>query len=124
MAGLLYFPRLMVYHADPKNSEQMNKTFQIMEYKLLFYIATPAMLLALITGSWLAIKLGFPQVDIWLHYKILFSLVLVFFHHYLFFCRKKMLQNPQWKTQKFFRILNEAPTILMIIIVFLVIIKP
>lgn len=123
MAALLYIPRLFVYHSMSNISTETHKIFQIMERKLIFYIANPAMLFAIVTGFTLAIMMGFPHIDMWLHLKLLFVFLMIFYHHYLFYCRKKLITNPQWRTTKFFRILNEIPTILMIIIVYLVIDK-
>lgn len=124
MAALLYIPRLFVYHSMPTTGTASQKIFQIMEKKLIFYIANPAMIFAVITGLTLAIMLGFPQFGMWLHLKLLFVFLMIFYHHYLYYCRRKLIANPQWKTPTFFRILNEIPTILMIFIVFLVVIRP
>lgn len=124
MAAMLYIPRLFVYHSMPETDPESHKIFQIMEKKLIFYIANPAMIFAVITGLTLAIMLGFPQVDMWLHLKLLFVFLMIFYHHYLYYCRRKLITNPHWRTPKFFRILNEIPTLLMICIVFLVVVRP
>lgn len=122
MAALLYLPRLFVYHTEKNTTLPTQQIFQVMERKLLFYIATPAMLVTLITGLTLAFMFGF--VEGWLHAKILLVLLLIAYHHYLYFCRRKLINNPHWKSSRFFRILNEVPTILMILIVLLVVVRP
>ena len=124
MAALLYIPRLFVYHAKKSNTSEINKTFQQMEKRLLLYIATPAMVFAVAAGSVLATYIGWFKVGLWFHLKFLFVIIMLIFHHYLYYCRKKLIKNPQWKSEKFFRIMNEIPAILVILIVIMVVVRP
>jgi putative membrane protein len=122
LAGLLYLPRIFVYHSQVEVGSQADKIFQIMEKKLLRYIMTPAMILTLIFGFYLASEIGFEFF--WLHIKITLVFCLIFFHHALS-CWRIAFENGKNKhSEKFYRIINEVPTVLMIIIVSLVILKP
>lgn len=123
MAGLLYLPRLFVYHSDnliKKNDDTIN-TFKIMEYKLYRFIMNPAVALVWITGLTLFYYNG---LQLWLMLKILFVFLMTLFHIYLGQCLKKFANDENNHSSRFFRIINEAPTILMIVIVFLVVFKP
>jgi protoporphyrinogen IX oxidase len=122
MAGLLYLPRIFVYHSEVKNGSETDKIFQLMEYKLLKYIMNPAMILTFIFGIYLSVILGFGEA--WLHIKITLVLILAGFHGFLAICRKKFALGINQHSQKFYRIINEVPTLLMIAIISLVIIKP
>jgi putative membrane protein len=123
LASLLYLPRIFVYHCIVAFNSESCKIFQEMEKKLYRYIATPAMILSLIFGFYLAIQIGF-EGSAWLHAKILLVFLLIGFHFYLNIFRKKFASGKNNKSHKFFRIINEVPTILMIIIIALVVLKP
>lgn len=121
-AGLFYLPRLFIYHCKATKNGEMDKNFIIMERKLLRIIMNPAMIVTLVTGIYLAYELGFNQG--WLHAKLTFVLFLVFYHHLLGRYRKNFMNSKNTKSEKFYRIINEVPTILLIAIVALVILKP
>ena len=122
MIGLLYLPRLFVYHAKTKFGDEVDKTLQIMEKKLLRIIMNPAMIFSFIFGFWLIYLVGFEGG--WLHLKLVLILILAGFHGFLAKCRKGFEFGKNRHGEKFYRIINEVPALLMIIIIFLVIIKP
>jgi len=123
MAAILYLPRLFVYHvAAPVGSEQ-SETFKVMERRLLKAIMTPAMISSWIFGLWAAGQIGaFSQG--WFHAKLLLVVLMSGAHGYLAVCVKKFARDENTKSAKFYRILNEVPTLLMIAVVILVIVKP
>lgn len=121
-AGLLYLPRIFVYHTQVATGSESDKIFQTMERRLLRYIMNPAMILVLIFGFYLAWQIGFEFV--WLHIKLTLVAILVFYHHLLSRWRKDFEKGQNKHSQKFYRIINEVPTVAMIIIVSLVILKP
>ncbi|MFT5703721.1 MAG: putative membrane protein [Rickettsiales bacterium] len=123
MAGLLYLPRIFVYHTKAKIGSELDTTLQVMERKLLRFIMNPAMILSFIFGFWLIHFIGFSSGG-WLHAKILLVLILAGFHGFLSKCRKNFASGNNKKSDKFYRIANEVPTLLMIAIVLLVVIKP
>ena len=126
MAGMLYLPRLFVYHAMQDHGSVSDKLLQTMERKLLRIIINPGFIITIITG----LMLSYPTLknnsggNYWLHCKILLVILMGGVHGMLSSYRKKFLISTTFKTAKYFRILNEAPTILMIFIVILVILKP
>jgi len=122
MSGLLYLPRIYVYHADAKKGSDMDKTFQIMERKLLRFIMNPAMIVAFICGAYLASYYGFDGG--WLHAKLSLVLLMAGFHGFLASCRKKFEKGINKRSAKFYRLINEIPAVLMILIVTLVVLKP
>ncbi|MBL6665248.1 MAG: protoporphyrinogen oxidase HemJ [Rickettsiales bacterium] len=122
MAGLLYLPRIFVYHCDVKTGSETDKVFQIMEKKLLRFIMNPAMILTFCSGLYLAYQIGFDLT--WIHVKLTLVLLLAGFHGFLAKCRKKFENGTNDKSGKFYRIANEVPTVLMIAIVAIVILKP
>ena len=122
LAGLLYLPRIFVYHSQVSVGSETDKIFQIMEKKLLCFIMTPAMILVFIFGFYLASQIGFEFI--WLHIKITLVLCLAGYHGFLSRCRKNFEKGENKHSQKFFRIINEVPTLLMIAIVVLVVLKP
>lgn len=124
MAGLFYLPRLFVYHSEVQTGSNEDKIFQVMERKLLRIIMNPAMILTLVFGLWLASIYGFKNLGIWFHIKMLLVMVLVYFHHFLSRRRKDFEQGKNKYSIKFYRIINEIPTVLMVCIVILVIVKP
>ena len=125
MAGLLYLPRIFVYHVENINDRNSKKIFQLMEKKLYFYIMTPAMILSWIFGLILVSIIGFDILSVlWIQLKLLLVVLLTFYHFYLGQCLKNFIFEKNNKTSKFFRIINEIPTILLIFTVFIVIFKP
>lgn len=122
LAGLLYLPRIFVYHADSKIGSETDKIFQVMELKLIRFIMLPAMIATFIFGFYMVSQIGFEFL--WLHIKITFVLLLAAYHGFLSKCRKKFANGENKHSAKFYRIANEVPTILMIAIVTLVILKP
>ena len=123
MAGMLYLPRLFVYHADAEIGSDKSETFKVMERRLLRAIINPAMLVAWILGLWLAWE-GFGFSGGWLHGKIAAVLVLSGVHGYLSGAARKFAQDANTKPARHWRIVNEVPTVLMIVIVILVVVKP
>jgi putative membrane protein len=122
LAGLLYLPRIFIYHCQAKHGSELDQTFQIMEQKLLKFIITPAMIAVFILGFSMVYYIGFDFT--WLHIKLTLVLFLAAFHGFLAKCRKDFTNGKNKYTQKFYRLINEIPTILMILIVFIVILKP
>ena len=125
MAGLLYLPRIFVYHVENLNDQNSSSIFKTMERKLFFYIMMPAMILSWIFGLILILTIGIDIFfTLWVKLKLLFVILLTIYHFYLFKLLKNFNLNRNTKSSKFFRILNEVPTILLILIVFIVIFKP
>jgi len=125
MAGLLYLPRIFVYHVENLNDQNSSSIFKTMERKLFFYIMMPAMILSWIFGLILILILGIDVFfTLWAKLKLLFVILLTTYHFYLSKLLKDFNLNRNTKSSKFFRILNEVPTILLILIVFIVIFKP
>jgi protoporphyrinogen IX oxidase len=125
MAGLLYLPRIYVYHCQTTFGSEAHEKFVQMEYRLLKYIMNPAMIISWILGIGLIHSLGHEvATQFWLQLKLFLVLLMSGFHGYLGTCRKKFESNTNTKSEKFYRIINEVPTVLMIIIVFLVVFKP
>ena len=125
MAGLLYLPRIFVYHVENINDDNSKKIFKIMEKKLFFFIMMPAMILSWIFGLILIFIIGSDILStLWTQIKLLLILLLTFYHFYLGQCLKNLAFEQNNKTSKFFRIINEIPTILLILIVFIVVFKP
>ncbi len=122
-AVLFYLPRLFVYHAENADNEGFVKVVKVMEMKIYKYIGVPAMWATLLSGTYLAIELGF-SANAWLHAKILFVVILVAYFFSLGYFREKFLNDECIKSGKFFRAYNEVPTILLLVIVAMVIIKP
>jgi len=125
MAGLLYLPRIFVYHVENLKDHNVSSIFETMERKLFFYIMMPAMILAWVLGLILIFILGFEILStFWIKLKLLFVFLLTFYHFYLSHCLNNLRLGKNTKTSKFFRIINEVPTILLILIVFVVVFKP
>ena len=125
MAGLLYLPRIFVYHVENKNDQNISNVFKVMERKLYFYIMMPAMVLSWIFGLLLISSIGFDQLaNKWLEIKLILVLILTIYHLFLGMCLKKFSIDKNTYSSKFYRIFNEVPTILLILIVFIVIFKP
>ena len=124
MVGLLYLPRIFVYHAEAKNDEVKN-TFKVMERRLFVYIMNPAMILSWLFGLILIHSIGIQSFsEFWLIAKIVLVILLTFYHFFLFNCLNNFSLDRNERSSKFFRVINEVPTVLLIVIVFLVIFKP
>ena len=125
MAGLLYLPRIFVYHAENSDDRKISDVFKIMEKKLYFYIMTPAMTLSWIFGLLLIHSIGFQQLgQTWMVLKIIFVIFLTLYHFYLGKTLNQFKFDQNTHSHKFYRLINEIPTILLILIVFVVIFKP
>ena len=128
MAGLLYLPRIFVYHSEGisnKKSEDLISTFKIMERRLFIYIMNPAMILSWIFGVLLIHTIGIDNVgSFWFQLKLIFVIILTIYHFFLFQCLRKFAENNNSFSAKFYRIINEIPTILLIGIILVVVFKP
>ena len=125
MAGLLYLPRIFVYHTENINQKETSKIFKVMERRLFNYIMMPAMILTWIFGILLIGNLGVHVLyELWVILKGILVLLLTHYHFYLGKCVRLFAADQNTKSSKFFRIINEAPTILLILIVFIVVFKP
>jgi putative membrane protein len=123
MAGMLYLPRLFVYHADAPRGSRESETFKVMERRLLRAIINPAMIVTWVLGLWLAWE-GFGFSGGWLHAKIALVLVMSGVHGYLSRAVRLFAEDGNEKPSRHWRIVNEIPTLLMIAIVILVVVKP
>jgi protoporphyrinogen IX oxidase len=123
MAALLYLPRLMVYHVEADPGSKQSETFKVMERRLLRFIGTPAMVIAWATGLWMAYEAGAFR-DGWLHGKLLLVLALSAVHGINAKWIKDFAADRNVRSGRFYRFANEVPTVLMIGIVILVIVKP
>ena len=125
MAGLLYLPRIFVYHVENLEKKETTKIFEVMEKRLYFYIMRPAMILSWLFGIILIYINGIDIFSqLWMHIKLGLVVVLTIYHEYLGICLKSLKLKTNTKTSKFFRIINEVPTIILIFIIFIVIFKP
>ena len=125
MAGLLYLPRIFVYHVENFKKKETTDIFEIMEKRLYIYIMRPAMILSWLFGI---ILIYISGIDIfsqfWMHIKLGLVVLLTIYHEYLGICLKSLKLKTNTKTSRFFRIINEVPTIILIFIIFIVIFKP
>jgi len=128
MAGLLYLPRIFVYHSEAiKNnkSEDLMSIFKIMERRLFIYIMNPAMIVSWILGVLLIHSIGIDNLSFfWLQLKLVFVTILTIYHFFLFQCLRKFAENNNSYSSRFYRIINEIPTILLIGIIIVVVFKP
>jgi len=128
MAGLLYLPRIFVYHSEAitnNKSEDVMFTFKIMERRLFIYIMNPAMVASWIFGSLLIYTTSIDNLSsLWLQLKLLFVVILTIYHFFLFNCLRKFAENNNAYSTKFYRIINELPTVLLILIIFVIVYKP
>ena len=125
MAGLLYLPRIFVYHVENSEKKETIEIFEVMEKRLYFYIMRPAMILSWLFGILLIYINGIDIFSqLWMHIKLGLVVILTIYHEYLGICLKSLKLKTNTKTSKFFRIINEVPTILLIFIIFIVIFKP
>jgi putative membrane protein len=123
MAGMLYLPRLFVYHAEAEAGSVQSETFKVMERRLLKAIMNPAMIVTWIFGLWLAIQGGWFASG-WLHAKLALVIAMSGLHGYLAATTRRFAADRNTKSARFYRVLNEVPTLVMIGIVILVVVKP
>jgi putative membrane protein len=123
MAGMLYLPRLFVYHAEAPTGSPQSETFKVMERRLLKAIMTPAMIATWIFGLWLAVEGGWFRSG-WLHGKLALVIALSGLHGYLAATIRRFANDANTRNPRFYRVLNEVPTVIMIGIVILVVVKP
>jgi putative membrane protein len=125
MAVLFYLPRLFIYHREHSDNLAFGEVVQIQEYKLYTYIGVPAMWATIISGAvMLYLNPGIFQSGSWMYVKLFFLLFLIAYSFSLESIRKILIDNPEYKSGKYFRFYNEVPTLLMIVIVIMVVIKP
>ena len=128
IAGLLYLPRIFVYHSEAvenNKSEDLMSTFKVMERRLFIYIMNPAMIASWIFGVLLIHTIGINNLDsLWLQLKLLFVILLTIYHFFLFNCLRKFTGNSNSYSPRFYRIINEIPTVLSIGIIFIIVFKP
>ena len=125
MAGLLYLPRIFVYHSQNSSKIIISEVFKVMEKKLFYFIMTPAMILSWLFGLLLIHEVGFQQLgQTWMILKIVLVSFLTLYHFYLGRILDQFRLDLNKHTHKFFRLINEIPTILLILIIFVVIFKP
>ena len=125
MAGLLYLPRIFVYHVENKEKKDATDVFEVMEKKLFLYIMRPAMIFTWIFGLILIYINGIEIFSqLWMQIKIVLVVLLSAYNDYLGKCLTSLKNNTNTRSSKFFRIINEIPTIILIFIIFIVIFKP
>ena len=125
MAGLLYLPRIFVYHSQNSSKPIMTEVFKVMEKKLFFYIMTPAMILSWLFGLLLIHQIGLDQLgQKWMILKLIFVVILTLYHFYLGRILGQFKLDLNKHSHKFYRLINEIPTLLLILIIFIVIFKP
>ena len=125
MAGLLYLPRIFVYHVENKDKKEATDIFELMEKKLFFYIMRPAMIFTWIFGLILIYLNGIEVFSqLWMQLKIVLVIMLSAYNDYLGKCLLSLKNNSNIRSARFFRIINEIPTVMLIFIVFLVVLKP
>ena len=125
LAGLLYLPRIFVYHVENKEKKEATNIFEVMERRLFFYIMRPAMIFTWIFGLILIYLNGIEIFSqLWMQIKIVLVILLSAYNDYLGRCLNALKNSTNTKSAKFFRIINEIPTVMLIIIVFLAIFKP
>ena len=125
MAGLLYLPRLYVYHCKAEKGSAQSETFKVMERKLLRQIMNPAMVVSLGLGLWLLFMPGvIDWSDIWVYLKLALVVLMLVNHHLMARFRRDFAEDRNRRSEKFYRVFNEAPTLAMIAIVIFVVVKP
>ena len=125
MAGLLYLPRIFVYHVENYEKKEITDVFEVMEKRLYNYIMRPAMLLSWLFGIILVYLNGLDVLNnLWMQIKLILVIILSGYHEYLGKCIISLKNKTNTKTARFYRYINEVPTILLILIIFIVIIKP
>lgn len=123
MAGLLYLPRLFVYHCEVAPGSETSEKFKVMERRLLKAIMTPAMVVSWVAGLWMVVSGGLFQ-DAWFHVKLSLVVLMTIAHYMMTRWKNDFAADRNTRPQRFFRVANEMPTLLMIFIVILVIVKP
>jgi len=125
MVGLLYLPRIFVYHAEKNIEKNISETFKIMERRLMYFIMTPAMILSWVIGVALILINEISIIlSLWVQIKLFLVVLLTIYHLFLGYFLKKFALDENEKSAKFFRIINEIPTVLLILIIFIIIYKP
>ena len=125
MAMLFYLPRLFIYHRENADTKAFTEIVQVQEYKLFAYIGAPAMWATILSGmTMLYLNSGIFSSGGWMHAKLLLLAFLIAYHFSLNRIRKILIENPYYKSSKYFRLYNEVPTLLMIFIVIMVVVKP
>tara|TARA_E500000178_G_C16454433_1_gene501590 strand:- start:85 stop:465 length:381 start_codon:yes stop_codon:yes gene_type:complete len=125
MAGLLYLPRIFVYHSQNSSKPIMTEVFKVMEKKLFFYIMSPAMILSWLFGLLLIHEIGLDQLgQKWMILKLIFVVILTFYHFYLGRILGQFKLDLNKHSHKYYRLINEIPTLLLVFIIFVVIFKP
>ncbi len=128
MAGLLYLPRIFVYHGEAvtKNkSEDLMSAFKVMEKRLFIYIMNPAMIASWVFGGLMIHAIGIDNLSFfWLQLKLIFVVALTIYHFFLFNCLRKFAENKNAYSAKFYRAINEIPTVLLILNIFVIVYKP
>ena len=125
MAGLPYLPRIFVYHSETKDNEKQSETFKLMEKRLYFFIMNPAMILSWVFGILLIHSQGLTSLSfLWMKAKIGLAIILTAYHFYLGSCLRTFSDDRNTSSSRYFRIINEIPTILLILIIFFAILKP
>ena len=128
MAGLLYLPRIFVYHSEAvqnNKTEDLMSTFKVMERRLFIYIMNPAMIASWIFGALLIHTIGMDNFgSLWLQLKMAFVITLTIYHLFLFQCLRKFAESNNSFSPKFYRIINEIPTVLLVGIIFIIVFKP
>ena len=128
MAGLLYLPRIFVYHSEAvanNKPEDLMSTFKVMERRLFIYIMNPAMIVSWIFGILLIYTIGLDSLSfLWLNLKLIFVVLLTVYHFFLMYCLRKFAVDSNSFSSKFYRIINEIPTILLILVIFVIVFKP
>ena len=124
MAGLFYLPRLFVYHSDAPPGGETSELFKIMERRLMGAIMRPAMIVSLLSGVSLFVAAQFDLLQFWVLGKLAAVILLILFHGVLEVCLRQFALDQRIKSARFFRVINEIPTVLLIIIVIFVVVKP
>ena len=128
MAGLLYLPRIFVYHSEAVVNNKpgdLTLAFKVMEKRLFIYIMNPAMIVSWIFGMLLIHTIGIDNLSsFWLQLKLVFVIILTIYHFFLFQCLRKFAENSNTFSPRFYRIINEIPTVLLIGIILVVVFKP
>ena len=124
MAGLLYLPRIFVYHSQNNAQPIISEVFKVMEKKLFYYIMTPAMILSWTFGLILIHEIGSDKLEKWMILKLIFVVLLTLYHLYLGNILGQFKLDSNKHSHKFYRYINEIPTLLLILIIFVVIFKP
>ena len=125
MVGLLYLPRLFVYHSEVVDNNSQKEIFKLMEKRLFLYIMNPAMVSSWVFGLLLIHTIGLESFGhLWFQIKVIMVSLLTFYHFFLLYCLRLLSHNYSRYSPKFYRIINEVPTIILIAIIFVVVFKP